>query len=48
VLRVLDLVTSGTGPLWGTSERALDDELETTVAVLTFPSSGRMPESRAA
>ena len=48
MLRVLDLVTSGTGPLWGTSVRALDDALEATFALLGARSNVRMPESQAA
>ena len=48
MLRVFDLVTSGTGPLWGTSEQALDDALETTFAMLAAHSNARMPESQAA
>jgi len=39
MLRVAELVTAGGGPLWGTSEEALGEEIETTLAVLT-PSAG--------
>jgi hypothetical protein len=48
MLRVLDLVTSGTGPLWGMSEQALDDALETTFALLAADSNVRMPDAQAA
>ena len=37
MLRVTELVTAGGGPLWGTSEEALGEEIETTLAVLTPP-----------
>ena len=37
MLRVTDLITAGGGPLWGTSEEALGNEIETTLAVLTPP-----------
>ena len=35
MLRVTELITAGGGPLWGTSEEALGQEIETTLAVLT-------------
>ena len=34
VLRVVELVTDGAGPLWGSSEEALADEIQTTLRVL--------------
>jgi hypothetical protein len=47
MLRVRDLVTAGTGPLWGTSEQALDEAIETTLGML-MPQSGAQAESHAA
>jgi hypothetical protein len=35
MLRVAELLSAGTGPLWGTSAEALGEEIETTLAVLT-------------
>ena len=35
MLRVAELLSAGTGPLWGTSDEALGEEIETTLAVLT-------------
>jgi hypothetical protein len=40
MLRVTELVTAGTGPLWGTSEEELGQEIESTLAVLTPPEGG--------
>jgi len=34
MLRIVDLVTDGTGPLWGSSDDALSSEIETTLSVL--------------
>ena len=38
MLRVTELITAGAGPLWGTSEEALGEAIETTLAVLAPPS----------
>lgn len=38
MLRVTELITAGSGPLWGTSEEALGEAIETTLAVLAPPS----------
>jgi hypothetical protein len=48
VRSVLDLVSSGTGPLWGTNGQALDDALESAFAILAARPNVEMPESRAA
>ena len=48
MLRVLDLITSGTGPLWGTSQQALGDALETTLTLLATHSSVREQHRQAA
>jgi hypothetical protein len=48
MLSVLDLVTDGTGPLWGGNEQALDDALERIFAIVPVHSNVRIPESRAA
>jgi hypothetical protein len=48
VLRVLDLITSGTGPLWGTSRQALADALETTHRLLVTQSNVQHQHRQAA
>ena len=47
MLSVHDLITAGTGPLWGTSERALDEAIETALGLLR-PQSGVQDELHAA
>lgn len=48
MLRVHDLITAGTGPLWGTSEHALDEAIESALEMLTPESGVRAAESNAA
>ena len=43
VLRVVDLVTAGAGPLWGTNDEALGEAIETTLAVLAPRPGSRGP-----
>jgi hypothetical protein len=47
MLRVLDLITAGGGPLWGTNEEALGKAIDATLGVLG-PSSGGCAGARAA
>ncbi len=47
MLRVVDLVTAGGGPLWGTNEEALGEAIDTTLRLLA-PSSGGCAGVRAA
>jgi hypothetical protein len=47
MLRVVDLVTAGGGPLWGTNEKALGEAIDATLSLLG-PSSGGCAGVRAA
>ena len=47
MLRVVDLITAGGGPLWGTNEEALGEAIESTLTVLG-PRSGGCAGLRAA
>jgi hypothetical protein len=48
MLRVIDLVTSAGGPLWGTNDAALGDALAATLAILTSRKVEPVAASRAA
>ena len=48
MLRVIDLVTSAGGPLWGTSDAELGDALAATLAILTSRGAESIAASRAA
>jgi len=49
MLRVVDLVTDGAGPLWGTTTDAtLADAISTTLAILTPGAVDSPPRARAA
>ncbi len=48
MLRVIDLVTDGGGPLWGTSEEALGRAIDSTLRTLSPASDSRRTGARAA
>lgn len=48
MLRLRDLIASGTGPLWGVSEQALDEAIERTFRELAPDTAVHPPESRVA